>query len=217
MAGSHEKGADMSNAPAEQLVWIDCEMTGLDIENDGLVEIAVIVTDFDLNPLHPGLSIVMNPGDNALANMGDFVREMHETSGLLPEIAGGISVADAESAVIHYINQYVPDSRRPILAGNTIGMDRAFIMRYMPQLDARLHYRNLDVSSIKEISRRWFPSAYFCAPQKNGGHRALADIQESIRELGYYRKAVFVDGTGPASAVAKGLAEQTVNEFNEKL
>lgn len=207
----------MSNAPAEQLVWIDCEMTGLDIENDGLVEIAVIITDFDLNLLHPGLALVMNPGEKALANMGDFVRNMHEQSGLLPEIADGISVADGEAAVIAYIDEHVPGPRRPILAGNTIGMDRAFIMRYMPQLDARLHYRNLDVSSIKELSRRWFPSSYFCAPEKNGGHRALADIQESIRELAYYRKAVFVDGTGPVSADAKVLAQQTVDEFDAKL
>jgi oligoribonuclease len=207
----------MSNAPAEQLVWIDCEMTGLDIENDGLVEIAVIITDFELNLLHPGLALVMNPGDNALANMGEFVRTMHEASGLLPEIAAGMSVADAEAAVIAYIDEHVPGPRRPILAGNTIGMDRAFIMRYMPALDDRLHYRNLDVSSVKELSRRWFPSSYFCAPEKNGGHRALADIQESIRELAYYRKTVFVDGTGPASADAKRFAQETVDEFDAKL
>lgn len=207
----------MSNAPAEHLVWIDCEMTGLDIENDGIVEIAVIITDFDLNLVHPGLALVINPGEQALAHMGEFVRNMHEQSGLLPEIAGGLSVADAEAAVIAYIDEHVPGARRPILAGNTIGMDRAFIMRYMPALDARLHYRNLDVSSIKELSRRWFPSSYFCAPEKHGGHRALADIQESIRELAYYRKAVFVQGTGPASTDAKVFAQETVNEFDSKL
>ena len=203
----------MTNAPAEQLVWIDCEMTGLDVEQDGLVEIAVVITDFDLTPLHEGLSLVINPGDEALAHMGDFVRSMHESSGLLPEIQNGHSVEDAEAAVIDYINTYVADGRRPILAGNTIGMDRAFIMRYMPELDARLHYRNLDVSSIKELSRRWFPSAYFCAPEKDGGHRALADIRESIRELAYYRQAVFVDGTGPTSTEAKALAKNIINHF----
>lgn len=204
----------MTNAPAEQLVWIDCEMTGLDVERDGLVEIAVIITDFDLAPLHEGLQLVINPGEAALANMGDFVRDMHEKSGLLPEIAGGVSVADAEAAVIAYIDEHVPNGRRPILAGNTIGMDRAFIMRHMPALDARLHYRNIDVSSIKELSRRWFPSSYFCAPEKNGGHRALADIQESIRELAYYRRAVFVEGTGPASAQAKVIAAEVVEAFD---
>lgn len=211
------KVLNMPQAPAEQLVWIDCEMTGLDVEHDGLVEIAVIVTDFDLNPLHPGLDLVIHPGQAALNHMGDFVRNMHETSGLLPEIESGMSVSDAEQAAIAYIDEYVRDGKRPILAGNTIGMDRAFIMRYMPALDARLHYRNLDVSSIKELARRWYPSSYFCAPEKNGGHRALADIQESIRELAYYRKAVFVDGTGPASAAAKGIAADTVAEFTDKM
>lgn len=188
-------------------------MTGLDVEQDGLVEIAVVITDFELTPLHEGLSLVINPGDEALAHMGDFVRSMHESSGLLPEIQNGHSVEVAEAAVIDYINTYVADGRRPILAGNTIGMDRAFIMRYMPELDARLHYRNLDVSSIKELSRRWFPSAYFCAPEKDGGHRALADIRESIRELAYYRQAVFVDGTGPTSTEAKALAKNIINDF----
>ena len=204
----------MTNAPAEQLVWIDCEMTGLDVERDGLVEIAVIVTDFDLNPLHPGFQVVINPGEAALSNMGEFVRDMHDKSGLLPEIAGGVSVADAEAAVIAYIEEHVPNGRRPLLAGNTIGMDRAFIMRNMPALDAHLHYRNLDVSSIKELARRWYPSSYFCAPEKNGGHRALADIQESIRELAYYRRTVFVEGTGPASADAKVIATEIVERFN---
>lgn len=207
----------MSNAPAEQLVWIDCEMTGLDVQLDGLVEIAVIITDFDLNVLHPGLQLVINPGPDPLAHMGEFVRTMHEKSGLLPEIASGVSVQDAEKKVIEYIDTYVTDGRRPILAGNTIGMDRAFIMRYMPALDARLHYRNLDVSSIKELSRRWFSSAYFCSPEKDGGHRALADIRESIVELAYYRRAVFVDGTGPVSTTAKQIATETVSEFTDKL
>lgn len=207
----------VTNAPAEQLVWIDCEMTGLDVEQDGLVEIAVIVTDFDLKPLHPGLSIVINPGEAALAHMGAFVRDMHEKSGLLPEIASGFSVVDAEAAAINYIDEYVPNGRRPLLAGNTIGMDRAFIMRHMPALDARLHYRNLDVSSIKELSRRWYPSSYFCAPEKNGGHRALADIQESIRELAYYRRTVFVEGTGPTSTKSKVIAAEVVKEFNPEL
>ena len=203
----------MSQAPAEQLVWIDCEMTGLDIERDGLVEIAVLVTDFDLTVLDDGLALVINPGEEALSNMGEFVREMHTKSGLLPEIAAGLSVAEAESEVIAYIDRFVPEGKRPILAGNTIGMDRAFIMRHMPALDARLHYRNLDVSSIKELARRWFPSSYFLSPDKDGGHRALADIRESVRELAYYRKAVFVEGTGPSSAQAKLIADEIVTQF----
>jgi len=207
----------VSQAPAEQLVWIDCEMTGLDIERDGLVEIAVLVTDFDLQLLDEGLSLVINPGEAALSNMGEFVREMHSASGLLPEIPHGLGVEEAEAEVIAYINRFVPEAKRPILAGNTIGMDRAFIMRHMPALDARLHYRNLDVSSIKELARRWFPSSYFLSPEKDGGHRALADIRESVRELAYYRRTVFVAGNGLSSAEAKAVAEQIVTEYQPEV
>lgn len=201
----------MSNAPAEQIVWIDCEMTGLDTDNDGLCEIAVIVTDFDLTPLDPGFDIVINPGEAALEHMNDFVRKMHETSGLLPRISAGVTPADAEAQVIEYINRFVPEGRRPLVAGNTIGMDRRFVAKYMPTLEERLHYRSIDVSTIKELSRRWYPRAYYAAPDKRGGHRALADIAESIQELAYFRGTVLIEGEGPDSKASKKIAV-TVSE-----
>lgn len=196
----------MSNTPADQLVWIDCEMTGLDVDRDGLCEIAVIVTDFDLVPLHPGFEIVIDPGEEALANMGGFVRGMHEASGLLARLDQGVSVAEAERQVIAYLKQHVTAGRRPIVAGNTIGMDRRFIAKYMPELEERLHYRSIDVSTIKELSRRWYPAAFFGAPEKRGGHRALADIAESIQELAYFRGAVLVPQPGPDKAASEQLA-----------
>ncbi|NQX27612.1 oligoribonuclease [Microbacteriaceae bacterium VKM Ac-2854] len=202
----------MSSAP-DRLVWIDCEMTGLDLAVDELCEIAVIVTDFDLNILDPGLSIVIKPDDSALANMGDFVRTMHETSGLITEIPGGVSVADAEYQVLEYVLKHVPNEQHAPLAGNTIGTDRAFLAKFMPRLDKHLHYRNIDVSTIKELSRRWFPRVYFNAPKKNGGHRALADIRESIRELQYYRQAAFVAAPGPTSLEAQAVSATVVSEF----
>lgn len=195
-------------ASADRLVWIDCEMTGLDPSSDELVEIAVILTDFDLRPLHEGIDIIIKPDQSALDGMNDFVREMHRHSGLLDEIPNGVSVADAEYQVLEYIQQHIPGDQRPLIAGNTIGTDRSFIARYMPRLDAHLHYRSIDVSSVKELSRRWFPRAYFNTPEKNGGHRALADIQESIQELAYYRKAVFRDDPGLTSAELAAIAEE---------
>ena len=203
----------MSNTPADQLVWIDCEMTGLDVDRDGLCEIAVIVTDFDLVPLHPGFEIVIDPGEEALANMGGFVRGMHEASGLLPRLEQGVSVAEAERQVIAYLRQHVTAGRRPIVAGNTIGMDRRFIAKYMPELEERLHYRSIDVSTIKELSRRWYPAAFFGAPEKRGGHRALADIAESIQELAYFRDAVLVAQPGPDKAASEGLAKAAMERF----
>ncbi len=196
----------MSNTPAEQIVWIDCEMTGLDVDLDGLCEIAVIVTDFELRPLHPGFELVINPGEAALEQMNDFVRGMHEKSGLLPRIAGGAPVAEAERQVIGYLNQLITPGRKPLVAGNTIGMDRRFIAKYMPALEDRLHYRSIDVSTIKELSRQWYPAAFFGSPQKRGGHRALADIAESIQELAYFREAVLVPGKGPDKAASEGIA-----------
>ncbi len=196
----------MSNTPAAQLVWIDCEMTGLDVDLDGLCEIAVIVTDFDLTPLHPGFELVINPGEAALAHMGDFVRGMHEKSGLLPRIEGGVTVAEAEQQVMAYLKQYVTPGRKPIVAGNTIGMDRRFIAKYMPSLEATLHYRSVDVSTVKELSRQWHPAAYFGSPEKRGGHRALADIAESIQELAYFRDAVIVPAPGPDKAASEAIA-----------
>lgn len=201
------------SAAGDRLVWIDCEMTGLELEVDELVEIAVVITDFELNILDPGFSVVIKPNQSALDNMGEFVTNMHTTSGLIEEIPDGVSVADAEFQVIEYIQRFVPDESKAPLAGNTIGTDRAFLARYMPRLDAHLHYRNVDVSSIKELARRWYPRVYFNAPSKHGGHRALADILESIRELAYYRGALFVDLPGPTSDDAKQVSEAVVSRY----
>ncbi|GAB2513856.1 oligoribonuclease [Paramicrobacterium agarici] len=206
----------MSNL-SDHLVWIDCEMTGLDVSVDELVEVAVVITDFDLNIVDDGLDIVIKPGASALENMNEFVTEMHRTSGLLEELSNGVSLADAEQRVLDYVKSHIPDERKAPLAGNTIGTDRAFLARYMPQLDAHLHYRNVDVSSVKELSRRWFPRAYFNAPKKEGGHRALADILESIRELQYYRKIVFVPEPGPTSDEAKAAAESVLSQTTQNV
>ncbi|MRX45066.1 oligoribonuclease [Agromyces kandeliae] len=193
---------------SDRLVWIDCEMTGLDLEVDELVEIAVVITDYDLRPVDEGLDIVIKPDASALESMGDFVRAMHTQSGLIEEIPNGVSVADAEYQVLEYVLKHVPEEQRAPLAGNSIGTDRAFISRFMPRLDAHLHYRNVDVSSIKELAKRWYPRAYFNAPAKDGGHRALADILESIRELQYYRRAVFVADPGPTSQELQAISAE---------
>jgi len=192
----------------DRLVWIDCEMTGLDYVNDALVEIACVVTDFDLNPLGDGVDLVIKPPAEAVAQMDDFVRSMHEKSGLITELDSGITLQEAEQQVLAYVREHCSDGSRPPLAGNTVATDRAFISRDMPDLDAFLHYRIVDVSSIKELSRRWYPRAYFAAPAKLGNHRALADIQESIEELRYYRAAIFVPLPGPESAEAKAIADE---------
>ena len=199
------------------LVWIDCEMTGLDLSIDELVEVAVVVTNYDLQPLDAGFSVVIKPDQSALDNMGDFVRDMHTTSGLIEEIPNGISLADAEYQVLEYILRFAPETRSAPLAGNTIGTDRAFLAKFMPRVDTHLYYRSVDVSSIKELSRRWFPRVYFQAPAKNGGHRALADILESIRELEYYRRTAFVGAPGPASDDAKSASEAVVTEWAPRL
>ncbi len=204
-------------SPSDRLVWIDCEMTGLDLDVDELVEIAVVITDYDLNPVDEGLSIVIKPDASALESMSDFVRQMHTTSGSSKRSPNGVTVADAEYQVLEYVLKHVPDEQKAPLAGNSIGTDRAFLARYMPRLDAHLHYRNVDVSSIKELSKRWFPRVFFNAPTKNGGHRALADILESIRELEYYRRAVFVAEPGPTSQELQQLAAEVVNEFDQKV
>jgi oligoribonuclease len=192
----------------ERLVWIDCEMTGLDYVSDALVEIACVVTDFDLNPLGEGVDLVIKPPAEAVQQMDEFVRSMHETSGLLKVLDSGITVQEAEPQVLAYVREHCADGSRPPLAGNTVATDRAFIARDMPDLDAFLHYRIVDVSSIKELSRRWYPRTYFGAPAKRGNHRALADILESIEELRYYRAAIFVPAPGPDSAEAKALADE---------
>lgn len=187
-------------------MWIDCEMTGLDLTADALIEVAALVTDFDLNVLGDGVDIVIRPEQAALDQMGDFVREMHEKSGLLEELAGGVTLEEAQREVLAYIHEHCSEQSRPPLAGNTVATDRAFLARDMPQLEQFLHYRIVDVSSIKELSRRWYPRAYFAAPQKQGNHRALADIQESIEELRYYRDTVFVAQPGPDTATAREIA-----------
>lgn len=188
-------------------------MTGLDINIDELVEVAVVITDYDLVPVDDGFSIVIKPDKSALDNMSEFVTAMHTESGLINELANGVTVAEAEYEVLEYILKYVPEHQSAPLAGNTIGTDRAFLAKYMTRVDAHLHYRSIDVSSIKELARRWFPRAYYQAPAKNGGHRALADILESIRELEYYRRIVFVHPPGPSSDEASTAAKATVAQW----
>ncbi|MFL6158358.1 MAG: oligoribonuclease [Marmoricola sp.] len=190
----------------ERLVWIDCEMTGLDLGADALIEVAALVTDFDLNVLGEGVDVIIAPPPEALEQMVPFVRDMHVKSGLLDELSTGTTMAHAQERVLAYIKEHCPDGSRPPLAGNTVATDRSFLARDMPELEAFLHYRIVDVSSIKELSRRWYPKAYFNAPAKSGGHRALADIQESIEELRYYREAVFVPGSGPTADEARKVA-----------
>jgi oligoribonuclease len=202
---------------ADRLVWIDCEMTGLDLAIDELVEVAVVVTDFDLEPVDPGFSIVINPDPAALANMGEFVTDMHRSSGLLEEIPAGVSLADAEFAVLEYLLQHVPTGGKAPIAGNTIGTDRAFLAKYMPRVDAHLHYRSVDVSSIKVLAKEWFPRIYFNSPSKNGGHRALADILESIRELEYYRRAAFVPAPGPATEDVQAISATVTSAWAPRL
>jgi oligoribonuclease len=192
----------------DRIVWIDCEMTGLSLEHDALVEIAALVTDSELNVLGEGVDIVIRPPEEALAHMPDVVRVMHTTSGLLTELEAGVTLPEAERQVLAYVREHVPTARKAPLAGNTVYVDRGFLARDMKALDEHLHYRLVDVSSIKELIRRWFPKIYFNAPVKSGGHRALADIQESIEELRFYRQAVFVPPPGPDAETVKALAAQ---------
>ncbi|HEX4190486.1 MAG TPA: oligoribonuclease [Marmoricola sp.] len=192
----------------DRLVWIDCEMTGLDLGADALIEVAALVTDFDLNVLGDGIDVIIAPPPEAIEQMVPFVREMHTKSGLLEELSTGTTMADAQARVLAYIQEHCAEGSRPPLAGNTVATDRSFLTRDMPELEAFLHYRIVDVSSIKELSRRWFPKAYFNAPAKSGGHRALADIQESIEELRYYRGAVFVPEPGPSTEDARRIAAE---------
>ena len=175
------------------LIWIDCEMTGLDLATDALVEIAVLVTDSELNVIGEGIDLVIHASDGQLASMNDFVREMHTTSGLITEIPNGISMASAEEQILTYLQSAGVEAGKSPLAGNSVSVDRNFIARDMPLLNEYLHYRTIDVSSIKELARRWYPKTYFAAPAKTGNHRALGDIQDSIAELAYYRAALFIN------------------------
>lgn len=195
--------------PDAPLVWIDCEMTGLDTSTDALIEVACLVTDSQLNVLGDGVSVIIKPSPEALDAMGDFVRNMHTTSGLITQLGDGMTMAAAEAMLLEYVRTHVPAGKAP-LAGNTVGMDKAFLERDMPNLMAHLHYRVVDVSSIKELVRRWYPRVFFQAPAKTGGHRALGDIRDSIRELQYYRQTILVPMPGPDSDAAKTAADAVV-------
>ncbi|SDY82682.1 oligoribonuclease [Geodermatophilus africanus] len=201
---------------AGHLVWIDCEMTGLDLTRDKLIEVAVLVTDSELNVLDPGLDLVISADDDALETMADVVTEMHAKSGLTEAVrASTLTVAEAEQQLLAYLRRFVPERRTAPLCGNSIGTDRGFLARDMPELDDHLHYRMIDVSSIKELARRWFPRVYFAQPQKGLAHRALADIIESVRELAYYRRTLFVDGPGPSTSQAQAAAATVTASFAE--
>ncbi|HWH27790.1 MAG TPA: oligoribonuclease [Mycobacteriales bacterium] len=190
----------MTDGPADRLVWIDCEMTGLDLAGDLLIEVAALVTDSELNVLGDGVDVVIGASKEDLARMPDVVRDMHATSGLTDAVlASSVTMQEAEQQVLAYVRQWVPEAKKAPLCGNSIATDRGFLARDMPELDGWLHYRMVDVSSVKELARRWYPRAYYNAPKKGGGHRALADIRESVQELVYYRSVVFVPQPGPSS------------------
>lgn len=190
------------------LVWVDCEMTGLDFENDALVEIACVVTDSELNPLDDGITVVIKPPAQALENMNSFVTNMHTESGLINELDDGITLEEAQDQLLTYVKQHVPEKFSAPLAGSSVYVDRRFINRDLPELDAYLHYRLIDVSSIKELARRWYPKAHTLSPPKHGGHRAMADTLESIAELRYYREAVFIDEPGRDETYLKNASER---------
>ncbi len=192
----------------DRMVWIDCEMTGLSLSDDALIEVAALVTDSQLNIIGDGVDIVIRPPAEALTTMPDVVREMHTASGLLDELDGGTTLANAEQQVLAYVKDHVAEPGKAPLCGNSVSTDRGFLLRDMPTLEGHLHYRIVDVSSIKELARRWYTRAYFNSPEKNGNHRALADIRESIAELRYYREAVFVPQPGPDSDTAKAIASK---------
>ncbi|KFJ08346.1 oligoribonuclease [Bifidobacterium tsurumiense] len=196
------------DAKQSRLIWIDCEMTGLDIFNDELCEVSVVPTDFDLNVLDEGIDLVIRPSEQAVAHMNDFVRNMHTSSGLVDEWEReGLDLKEAERQIVAYVKRFIPENEKALLAGNSIGSDKKFLDRFMPELMSNLHYRVIDVSTLKELSRRWYPNVYLNKPAKHGGHRALADIIESIDELRYYRDMFFVPAPGPDEEEAKRGAE----------
>ncbi|AUS79632.1 oligoribonuclease [Actinoalloteichus sp. AHMU CJ021] len=195
-----------------RLVWIDCEMTGLDLRSDALIEIAALVTDSELTVLGDGVDVVIHADDAALESMPEVVRDMHSRSGLTEEVRRStVTIAEAERLVLDYVREYVPDPRTAPLAGNSIATDRGFIARDMPELDAHLHYRMVDVSSIKELCRRWYPRVYYAQPEKGLAHRALADVLESIKELRYYRRSAFVPQPGPTTDELQVIAQEILS------
>ena len=198
----------MSEKLNDSIVWIDCEMTGLDLQSDALIEIAVLVTDGSLTVFGEGVDLIIKPPQLAIDNMPEIVRQMHTSSGLLEALEHGITLREAEIQIMEYIRRFVPEARKVPLAGNTIGTDRAFIARDMQELDLHLHYRVIDVSSIKELARRWYPRAYFASPKKLGNHRALGDIKDSITELAYYRRAIFVPLPGPDTDTSRQISSE---------
>jgi oligoribonuclease len=201
-----------------QLVWIDCEMTGLDLARDALIEVAVIATDADLNPLDDGLNVVIKVADDVLDTMIPFVRDMHASSGLTVAVrASTVTLGDAERQVLEYIRKHVPEPKGAPLCGNSIATDRGFLARDMPAVDEYLHYRMIDVSSIKELTKRWYPRVYQAQPEKGLSHRALADIQESIQELSYYRRTLFVAQPGPTLEQAQEIATAVRNDHAEQV
>ena len=193
---------------SDPLVWIDCEMTGLDLGADALIEVAVVVTDYELKPLGEGIDVLIKPPAAALEQMNDFVRDMHTSSGLLEELEQGLTMDEAQTLVLDHVRSLVPTPGTAQLAGNSIGTDKSFLSRDMPELIDYLHYRVVDVSSLKELAQRWYPRTYYQSPKKNGGHRALADILESIDELRYYRRVLFPQGEGPSSEECREVAAE---------
>jgi oligoribonuclease len=199
----------------DRLVWIDCEMTGLDLRRDALIEIAALVTDGELRVLGEGVDLVIHADESLLSGMPDVVRDMHARSGLTEEVRRAtVTLREAEDQVLAYVREHVPDVRTAPLAGNSIATDRGFLARDMPELDTHLHYRMVDVSSVKELCRRWFPRVFYAKPEKGMAHRALADIRESIRELDYYRRTLFVPPPGPTSEEAQAVAASLTPPVN---
>ena len=200
----------MTDRATQRLVWVDCEMTGLDLTHDALIEVAAIVTDAELVPLDDGVDVIIHVDDDVLQSMLPVVRDMHASSGLTEAVrASTITLGDAERQIVDYVRGHVPEARTAPLCGNSIATDRGFLARDMPELDGYLHYRMIDVSSIKELARRWYPKVYFAQPQKGLAHRALADVRESIQELIFYRRTLFVAEPGPTSEEAQ-VAARTI-------
>jgi oligoribonuclease len=195
----------------DRLVWIDCEMTGLDLRRDALIEVAVLVTDAELTVLDDGLDVIIHTADDVLDTMIPFVRDMHASSGLTEQVrASGVTLGEAEQQVLDYVKSHVPEAKSAPLCGNSIATDRGFLARDMPALDEHLHYRMIDVSSIKELAKRWYPRVYHSQPEKGLAHRALADIWESVRELDFYRRTLFVPQPGPSHQEARAVANSVL-------